>query len=397
MTYYNHRVYTITEVDFSKNPRDTFFLQSKGKQVSFADYLYEQYKISVEDMDQPLLKCYVKRTDQDVYLVPEACVLTGITEQQKGRNFKFIRPDMFANAQKKHEQSKDFFQSIKDDNKAYRKLSEKWKIEIQESPLELTGHKLKAAKVVGNDKKLFNLNKLQDMRDFSHEFTGPLKGKKLTSWAIIYSRFTSREYGKFVKELQSTVQKDFSTKCARPGEYEVRGDDRKNQNWINTIEECCNDNPELQALIVIAPGRKGASPIYDDVKYYTQTRMRVPTQIVLGETISRAKSLRNIMKNIMIQICAKVGGTPWGFKGLPLMDRPTMVVGIDVTHHVGKNGDSVLGFSASMDRYVGKYFTSSVIKPNPGRKKRPNEIVFEMESLFQQSILKFKDLNGAAP
>jgi len=55
------------------------------------------------------------------------------------------------------------------------------------------------------------------------------------------------------------------------------------------------------------------------------------------------------MKNVMIQICAKTGGVPWGFKSLPLLDQPTMIIGIDVVHHVGRDGDSILGFAASLD------------------------------------------------
>ena len=83
---------------------------------------------------------------------------------------------------------------------------------------------------------------------------------------------------------------------------------------------------------MLAPGKKGASPIYDEVKHFCHTVINVPTQVVLTETIGRAKSLRNILKNIMIQICAKFGGQPWGLKGLPMMDKPTMIIGIDVLH-----------------------------------------------------------------
>ena len=80
MTYYNNRVYTITEIDFKKDPSHKFHLTSKKRDISYADYLLEQYKIKVRDMTQPLLKCHIKRTGQNIYLVPECCVLTGITE-----------------------------------------------------------------------------------------------------------------------------------------------------------------------------------------------------------------------------------------------------------------------------------------------------------------------------
>jgi len=146
---------------------------------------------------------------------------------------------------------------------------------------------------------------------------------------------------------------------------------------------------------MIVPGRKGASPVYDQIKYYCHQN-GIPTQLVLQETISRAKSLRNIMKNIMIQVSAKGSAQPWGLKGLPLMDRPTMIIGIDVAHLVGKERSSCVGFAASMDRYVSKYYIDSVYKEyNP--KQKLQDITFELEGLFQQAIIKFKESNGVAP
>jgi len=53
----------------------------------------------------------------------------------------------------------------------------------------VNGYPCKTAEVIGNDKKTFPLSKLTSMRDFSHEFTGPLKADHLNNWAIFYSGF----------------------------------------------------------------------------------------------------------------------------------------------------------------------------------------------------------------
>lgn len=98
----------------------------------------------------------------------------------------------------------------------------------------------------------------------------------------------------------------------------------------------------------------------------------------------------------MIQICAKIGGSPWGLKGLPMMDKPTMIIGIDVIHMVGRNKHSLVGFTATLDRYMSKYFVSSTSKPNP-KKKKLVDITFELEPLFQKAILRFKEENKVAP
>lgn len=112
---------------FNMSINDKFHIDSQDRDISYGDYLLEQYKVQIYDRDQPLIRCHMKRTEEDIYLIPEACVLTGITEKQKAQNFRDIRPDMFADANKKMQQSRDFFQAIKED-KAYMKESEKWKI-----------------------------------------------------------------------------------------------------------------------------------------------------------------------------------------------------------------------------------------------------------------------------
>jgi len=75
-----------------------------------------------------MIRCHIERTNQDVFLVPETCVVTGITDEQKGRNFRGIKDDMFANAQKKAEQTMAFFNAIKKDATKYKAITDKFKI-----------------------------------------------------------------------------------------------------------------------------------------------------------------------------------------------------------------------------------------------------------------------------
>lgn len=111
---------------------------------------------------------------------------------------------MFANAETKMRQTKNFFDAIVKNNKEYKKISEKWKIEIDQMPIKIEAYKTTPTTIIGNDKKPYKLSKMK--RDFSHEFAGPLRGKKINSWAILYSQYGRREYDTFVQELQSTVQ-----------------------------------------------------------------------------------------------------------------------------------------------------------------------------------------------
>lgn len=356
MTLYNNRVYKIDEIDFSKTPRDTFFcdMHNKNKEISFGDYIFENYKQKVTVADQPMLRHHNDRTNQDIYLIPEFCVLTGITEMQKGKNFRAIKNDMFANAATKASQADHFFKTIKG-QEGYKEMSQKWKIDIEEKCLKTKAYQCGLGTIIGNKKKTYDLKNMG--RDFSREFNGPFKGKKIKKWAIVYSKYSTQEHKTFMKQLQQTVTTDFQYQCNKPLEVCIRGDERKPSVWIDTMYELCEDG-KLDIVICIAPGRKGSSPIYEGLKYYLQTECLIPSQVILADTIKKNfKTLRNIIKNVMIQICAKLGDVPWGYKTLPLMTKPTMIIGIDVCHRVGKNRKSVLGFVASLDKYVGQYYS----------------------------------------
>lgn len=52
----------------------------------------------------------------------------------------------------------------------------------------------------------------------------------------------------------------------------------------------------------------------------------------------------------MIQISAKLGDIPWGFKDLSLMEKPTMVIGIEHCQALEIGQKSILGFVASMNK-----------------------------------------------
>ena len=104
--------------------------------------------------------------------------------------------------------------------------------------------------------------------------------KKLKKWAIIHSDRAYDEYETFIHELQSTCQNDFMIQCTKPHTHCIRGRDFDFRNWRSGIEQIYEELGELELLIVIAPGRKNASPIYNDLKYYMQQQQCV-TQVVL--------------------------------------------------------------------------------------------------------------------
>jgi aubergine-like protein len=53
LTAYNNKTYTVHDVDYDKTPRDTFDTRNGPK--SYADYYLEKYRITIRNLDQPIL------------------------------------------------------------------------------------------------------------------------------------------------------------------------------------------------------------------------------------------------------------------------------------------------------------------------------------------------------
>lgn len=73
MTTYKPRVYTISGVDFEKNPKTKFSCTSEGlnETLSYEKYILKTYQLECTDLAQPLLRIDNKRTGQSIYLIPE--------------------------------------------------------------------------------------------------------------------------------------------------------------------------------------------------------------------------------------------------------------------------------------------------------------------------------------
>lgn len=81
VTRYNEKAYRICRVDFTKTPADSFCINDR--QITYADYLHDRYKEDLLDLTQPLLLVQDRRNNQELYLVPEVCRMTGISDKMQ--------------------------------------------------------------------------------------------------------------------------------------------------------------------------------------------------------------------------------------------------------------------------------------------------------------------------
>lgn len=81
--------YKIEKVDFEKTVNDEFEKKDETK-ISFKDYFKQQYSISIKDHNQPMLMCKDAKTNKDIYLVPELCEMTGLTDAHRA-DFRLMK------------------------------------------------------------------------------------------------------------------------------------------------------------------------------------------------------------------------------------------------------------------------------------------------------------------
>ncbi|CAK9049382.1 Piwi-like protein 1, partial [Durusdinium trenchii] len=87
VTQYNSRVYRIKAVHFDKSPHDEFSMFVRDRKeytkISFLKYFEAFYQIGPAHPTQPLLEAYPEKVGETVYLLPELCVPTGVTDEMR--------------------------------------------------------------------------------------------------------------------------------------------------------------------------------------------------------------------------------------------------------------------------------------------------------------------------
>lgn len=188
ITRYNGgKNYIIDSVCFEKTPED-FFENKKGEKIKFKDYYAQKYKKNVNG-HQPLLKVIDSRTKQEIFLIPELCYFTGLTDQLRS-NFNFMK-DMAiktkGNPTDKLRETKNIISSILN-NENCKKEIENWGITMDENVIKLnakrlnTGNILMATQQGGNRLKL-DIDTTPDLdRKIQNEmYSQP----KLNNWIVI--------------------------------------------------------------------------------------------------------------------------------------------------------------------------------------------------------------------
>lgn len=296
MTTYNRRVYRVEEVSYEHSPKDTFLLKENKmtREVSYVDYYKEKYNVEIKDADQPLLVHVNERTMQKIFLIPETCMLTGITDELKAKNSREMRDILFANAEVKYKRIETYFEHLLNHEKC-KQMMELWKVTICNKPITIDAVQLHPGNLLISEGMKIDLTRTPD---FDREVKNLMDMPKVGKWAIFYPKRFAKEAEALLRDLQNCI-KDFKYPCSPPRRVEIKDDNI--ETWKKSIDETLKDHPDTSVAVFVIQGKKGASPVYHELKKKLVTEVPIPSQMILAETLSRGKGIRSIANKLFIQ------------------------------------------------------------------------------------------------
>ncbi|KAB1272421.1 Piwi-like protein 4 [Camelus dromedarius] len=115
-------------------------------------------------------------------------------------------------------------------------------------------------------------------------------------------------------------------------------------------------DPEVQLVMCVLPSQKN---YYDCIKKYLSSDCPVPSQCVLAQTLNKQGMMMSVATKIAMQMTCKLGGELWAVE-IPL--KSLMVVGIDVCKDACSKGMVVVGFVASINPRITRWFSRCILQ-----------------------------------
>jgi len=113
-----------------------------------------------------------------------------------------------------------------------------------------------------------------DRRVSAKMFTQPAMNK----WGIFHGDRDAQVANQFKSSI-SQILKQVSFDFAEPAVYAVKPG-MKSDAWIKELKKQLNDG--IQMVVLLLPGAKGKTGIYDDVKRFLLSEYPIPSQVVLA-------------------------------------------------------------------------------------------------------------------
>ncbi|XP_070689873.1 piwi-like protein 2 [Pempheris klunzingeri] len=356
ITRYNNRTYRIDAIEWNKSPKDTFTLMD-GTKTTFVEYYSKNYGITIKEMDQPLLMHRPKERSKpggkqiitgEILLVPELSFMTGIPEKMRKdfRAMKDLTMHINVSGEQHTHSIKQLLKNISTNTESLKEVS-RWGLEIGSEILVIKGRTLPIETICLQSTSIAAGPDLSWSREVVRDAS--ISSIPLNIWAIFYPRRCAEH----AEELVSTFNKvagPIGLRLERPIRVELRDD--RTDTYVKSIHSQLTSEPNMQLIVCIIVGNR--DDLYSAIKKLCCVKSPIPSQAINVRTISQQQKLRSIAQKILLQMNGKLGGELWTVN-VPL--KHLMVVGVDVHHDTSKAHQSVMGFVASVNSSLTRWYS----------------------------------------
>ncbi|KAL4470488.1 hypothetical protein ABPG74_012099 [Tetrahymena malaccensis] len=350
--YNNYQIYLIDRVDHTKTPLSTFLNKRTNIQITFAQYYKERYGIQIRNMSQPLLVHKRKYREantniqkiEEVYLIPEICNMTGMTEEQRS-NFQAMRE--VANHTKLTPQQR--YQSSIRNCKFLNSKARASGIQIDENSNVIDAIQLRPPRIGLGGNRFANAEKGNfDMR------AATLDKVVFKNWGIIYNKRDEKDVYDFVDNLFKKACQTYGITVMDP--FYLSQKDWNVKNWIENIDEDIEQNGIPEFVLTFGQVQAG---FYSELKKFFTNELGIASQHVVPRSLQ--KNGMSVTSKIALQIASKLGKRIWQVETPAGVDQNTMVIGIETSLKRIQN-QQVIGVVASINKDFTQYFSQVDIR-----------------------------------
>uniref|UniRef100_A0A8C3VNJ2 Piwi like RNA-mediated silencing 4 n=1 Tax=Catagonus wagneri TaxID=51154 RepID=A0A8C3VNJ2_9CETA len=354
LTRYNNKTYRIDDIDWSVKPTHTF-QKRDGTGITYVDYYKQQYDITLSDLNQPVLVSLLKSRRNDdtearmIHLIPELCFLTGLPGRATSdfQLMKAVAQETRLSPLGRQQRVARLADDIQR-NKDARFELETWGLHFG-SQMSLTGRVVPSEKILMQDhvcQPVSAADWSKDMRTCKI-----LSAQSLNKWLIICSHRAESVTESFLNCLRR-VASPMGFNVDHPKIIKVQENPAA---FLHAIQK--HVEPELQLVMCILPSNEKS--YYDSIKKYLSSDCPVPSQCVLAQTFHKQGMMMSISTKLALQMACKLGGELWALE-VPL--RSLMVVGIAVCKDAFSQGTVVVGFVASTNPRITRWFSRCILQ-----------------------------------
>ncbi|XP_074604111.1 piwi-like protein 1 [Brevipalpus obovatus] len=386
---YNNKNYRIDDIMVDRNPV-TYTFQHGRETITLKDYYRQQYDIVIQDESQPLLVVMPNERqrragqDQPIVLIPELCLMTGLTDEMRGNmQLKILMDNMTRVGPVERVRALSTFARRLQNNEHIQREMSAWNIQLDTSMVELEGNILPAEKIFMREENETNGTAYNQK---TGSFEREIRSKNLRNpvalerWVIICPRQDNQiinEYCQGLRQVSSPLGVTIS-----PPRIMYLEDIR-----TSTYIQACRSVPSgCQLVNVIVPDHN--KDRYDAVKKIFCCEKPMASQVVTTRVLRKRGVLQTVCTKICIQMTVKLGAEAWA---LHIPVKNMMIAGYDCYHDTTRRGSSVGAFVCSLNPSATRWYS----------RVRYHQDRNEMSGNFAMNLIgglkEYRELNGKLP